>query len=203
MWRLQGWQLAFVASVMGAGAILLGYTELRRLLYAALDDRYGQWARFWARTGELPELGRRLGCRLSYAVAFFFCYGVHDLVRLVTQLLFDLFVVFALLSPFWRYVFFDDWNPALAGGMALAAVSVFVVWKVRQGMELCRVHDWSEKTRRCQRCGEYQAQAEEQEPAGKTSKLTAPPASRSLWDRLSWHGFWERRLERWNQRLGG
>jgi hypothetical protein len=66
-------------------------------------------------------------------------------MRLATLVAFDLFVVFAFLAPFWRYLFFGDWNPALAAALALAGASIYLAWKVRQGMALCAVHGWSEE----------------------------------------------------------
>jgi len=177
MWGLQGWELAFAAAVLGGGAVVLIYIEARRLLAAALDDRYGALERYWQRAGALPEA--RLGSRLRYGVTFFFCHGVHDLTRLGSLLAFDLFVMFALLSPFWRYAYFDDWSPAPAAGLALAGVAVYIAFKVRQGAALCRVHQFGDKTRRCERCDE---------------PLLPPEHDHGRF----WHGFWARRLERLN-----
>ena len=201
MWQLEGWQWAFVAFVMGAGAILLGYSDLRRLLHLALDDRYGQWARFCVQVSRLTSLRKRLTYGISYSLVFFFCYGLHDLALWLTLLGFDLFVLLALLSPFWRCVFFEDWSPTLGVGMVMAGVSVYMGLKLRRGLDLCRVHGWSPETWRCERCGEYHAQAEEQarrKKAGKPAVRTAPVELR---ERGSWRGFWEKRLERLAQRL--
>jgi hypothetical protein len=197
MLDLRGWHLAFVAAVMGAGVAVLGYVEFRRLMNAAVDDRYGQRLRFyrWAEAS-LPA-GSRLAAKLQYSIAFFFCHGVHDLTRLLTLLAFDLFVLFALLSPFWRYVYFNEWNPAAATALAVLGVSAYLVFKLRQGRRLCQVHEWSPADWRCQRCGEYHARAEE---LAEGAHLTGSPRT-SFWDRLSWHGFWERRLEEMDRRV--
>ncbi|MBI3667753.1 MAG: hypothetical protein HY236_16240 [Acidobacteria bacterium] len=190
MWQLEGWRLAFVASVMVAGAVLLGYADWRRLLHAALDDRYGQWARFYVQVGRLPILRKRLIYNFRYSLAFFFCYGLHDLLRWIILLGFDLFVLLALLSPFWRYVFFEDWNPVLAVGVALAGVSLYLGLKLRWGLELCRVHSWSAGTGRCERCGEFLVRSEEQTKRQKAGR--AAEVQKRGW----WRRFWERRLEK-------
>ena len=192
MWQLQGWRLIFIAALMGTAAALMVYVEGRRLLHAAIDDRYGQGLRFWRQYS--------LGQRLSYALTFFFCHGVRDLWRLVTLVAFDLFVVFALLAPFWRSVYFEDWDPALAVAMGLVGVSIYIAWKLRQGRELCPVHGWSAETWQCERCGEFHAEADDRLRRKKGGKAAAAPAL-TFSDRFSWHGFWERRLDRLNQRL--
>ena len=174
--RLQGWQWAFVAVVMGAGLVVAAYVEIRRLLYAAVDDRYAEWARFWWEARQ-PVTARRGSEKLQFAVAFFFCYGLHDLWRLITLIAFDLFVVFAILAPFWRYVFFADFHPAAAALLGIVGTGVFLYWKVQQSLPLCRLHEWSQQTGRCSRCGEGYVEPE-------------PPA------RFSWHGFWQRRVNR-------
>jgi len=174
--RLQLWQWAFIALVMGASLAVSVYVEARRLLFAALDDRYGEWARFWSE-GRQPGSTRTGTEKARFAVAFFFCHGTHDLWRLISLVAFDLFVVFAILSPFWRHVFFEDWNPAVAGLLSVAGIAVFLYWKVKHSLPLCRLHQWSPKTGRCERCGESYAEAE--------------PASR-----YSWHGFWQQRVNR-------
>lgn len=197
---MESWELAFVAAVMGAAAALLGYTEIRRLLHAAVDDRYGEWSRFRSRAAGLPA-GKRLRYSVSYGVAFFFLHGVHDLMRLASLLAFDLFVVFALLAPFWRSVFFHDWNPAVATAIALTGASVYMVWKFRWGLELCRVHEWSEQTWQCEKCGEYHARAEDHDQGKKAAKGPGLKAPEAAARRLRWHGLWERRLERLAQRL--
>jgi len=200
------WRVAFVAALMGAGCVLLGYTEARRLLHAALDDRYGQWVRFWSRSRQLPQLSSRFAYRFHYAVAFFFTFGAHDLMRFGTLLVFDLFVMFALLAPFWRYVFFEDWNPALAAALSMAGLSLYAGWKFRWGLQLCRLHGWSPETWQCARCGEYHSQAEErvrQRKAGKAAArvVAAPPAPVGWRRRLSLQSFWERRLEKLMRQL--
>jgi len=204
---LEVWQTVFVATVMGAGALLLGYTEFRRLLHAALDDRYGEAVRFWRLSRRLPSASQRIPYQLNYAVAFTFCIGLRDLTRFVTLLGFDLFVIFALLSPFWRSVFFHDWNPALAAAIAVAGASTYVVWKLRGGLQLCLLHGWSDQTGQCERCGELNAQAEEQARLKNTGKggsagAAAPPAGAAR-KRFSWQGVWERRLHRLEERLAG
>ena len=136
-------ELTFVAALLGISAALLGYAEFRRLLHAAVDDRYGEWGRFRAGVARLSGSGVRLGYRLQYALAFLFCHGVHDLTHLVSGLIFDLFVVFAFLSPFWRAVYFDDFNPTLAAAIGIAGASVYTFWKLRIGLQSCRVHVWS------------------------------------------------------------
>lgn len=165
----------FLAVVVGSSLAVLGYVEVRRLLCAALDDRYGEWARFWWQARQSSAAG--FSRKLDFAVAFFFCHGVHDLWRLVSLLIFDLFVVFAILAPFWRSVFFEDFHPAAAVTLGLVGVSVFLYSRLRRGLVLCKLHEWSQKTGRCERCGEPYL---EPEPAG----------------RLSWHGLWQRRLAR-------
>ncbi len=182
---VKAWELVFAATVLGAGAIVLGYIEIRRILHAAVDDRYGQWERFRSGLSQLPSTGERAACRLHYAVAFLFAHGWHDFSRLCSLVLFDLFVIFACFSPFWRYVFFDDWNAALAIAISLAGALLYAAWKVRMGLGLCRVHAFSEKTWRCERCGEFHARAEDPEHA---SSITP---GHNRW----WHRFWERRLE--------
>ncbi len=191
---LQNWHIVFLALLGGISFVLLVYTNGRRLLHAALDDRYGEWLRAWRQAG--------LGLRLDYAITFFFCHGLRDSMRLGSAIIFDLFVLFALLSPFWRYLFFEDWNPGLAAALGVAGVSVYLGWKLRSGVELCSVHGWSEEWQ-CSRCGEYHAQAEERAARRKSGKASAaaPDKPLSLRERLSWHGLWERRLEQLNQRL--
>ncbi len=172
---------------MGAAGALLLYADGRFLLHSAVDDRYGQLARFWR--------GRGLGHKFGYAVAFFFCHGVRDVIRMITLLAFDLFIVFAFLAPFWRYVFFEDFNVLLAIALALAGVSAYLVWKLWRTLDLCRMHAWSEETWCCERCGEYSAAAEDR--ARKTSKSAGREEPELTWrDWLSWHGLWQRRLER-------
>jgi hypothetical protein len=179
---------------MGTSLVLLVYAEGRRLLHAAVDDRYGELVRFWRQAG--------FGSRVNYAVSFFFCHGVRDLMRLGTLLAFDLFVVFAFLAPFWRYLFFDDWNPILAASVAVAGIAVFLAWKLWRGMELCRLHGWSQDTWQCERCGEFHLYAEERTSSQKAPKgalkITPQPHGwiAGLTEHLSWHRFWEERLER-------
>jgi hypothetical protein len=174
--RLQGWQWGFVGLVMGATFLVAAYVEFRRLLYAAVDDRYGEWARFWWESGQAGT-ARSGGEKFRFALAFVFCYGLHDLWRLLTLIAFDLFVVFAILAPFWRHVFFEDFHPALAVVLGMAGTAAFLYWKVKQSRPLCRLHQWSQKTGRCEQCGEAYI---EPEPAG----------------RFSWHGFWLSRVNR-------
>jgi len=193
---MENWEVAFVAAVMGAATALLGYTEIRRLLHCAVDDRYGEWSRFRARAARLPGWSKRLEYNWKYAIAFFFLYGIHDLMRLVSLLAFDLFVVFAFLSPFWRSVYFDDWNPALATAIALAGASAYMVWKFRWGLQLCRVHEWSEQTWRCEKCGEYHALAEEREEKSKSAKSSGLKAPEPAKRHSGWHGIWEKRLQK-------
>ena len=194
-------ELTFVAAILGASAALLGYAEFRRLLHGAVDDRYGEWGRFQARVARLPSFGARLRYRLHHGLAFFFCHGVHDLLHLTSGLAFDLFVVFAFLSPFWRAVYFDDWNPTLAAAIALAGACVYTFWKLRLGLQSCRVHVWSEQTSRCERCGEPHARADEQEGLKKTGKPAVRQAPEPPKGRTGWHRLWERRLERLTERL--
>jgi len=202
MTSLAGWRLVFLAAVGLASLVLLGYTEFRRILHAAVDDRYGESARFWQRAAVLPDSGKRLGYQVHYVIAFFFFCGARDLMRLGSLLAFDLFVVFAFLSPFWRFAFFGDWNPILAAAVSAAGASVFMAWKLRQGLELCRVHGWAEDGH-CQRCGEPWAQIDEPAPlkkGGKTANRLA--AGKPSWrERLSWSGLWARRLESLTERL--
>lgn len=193
--QLQTWQTVFLALLAGVSLALLIYTDGRRLLHAAVDDRYGQWVRAWRQAD--------LGFRLNYALAFFFCHGLRDLTRLSSLLAFDLFVVFALLSPFWRYLFFEDWNPGLATALGLAGTTAYLGWRLRSGAELCWVHGWSDEWV-CERCGEYHSRAEEIEARRKKSaKPGAMPLVEpaGLRHRLSWHGFWTRRLEDLDRRL--
>jgi hypothetical protein len=197
MSELSGWQLGFVAAVMIAGVLVLGYVGVRRLLNAALDDRYGQWRRFQEWSGRALPPGRRTAASLQYALTFFFSYGIHDLGRLVTLLAFDLFVLFALLAPFWRHVFFGDWSPASATALAAAGAAGYIAVKLRFGLQLCTVHHWGPPDWCCERCGEHHARAEEF--AGGAA--AGPSRAASFWDRLSWHGFWERRLEELNRRV--
>ncbi len=194
---METWEWTFVAAVMGVAAALFGYTGYRRVLHAAVDDRYGEWSRFRARADRLAAGRGRLQHELQYALAFFVCYGVTDLTRLVTLLLFDLVVVFALLSPFWRYVFFEDWNAAVAVAAALAGVSIYTFWGLRRGLKLCRVHTWSE-TGRCERCGESRAEGEDR---GLDKKKGKGPGVRTAERGWSWHGMWERRLQQLTGRL--
>lgn len=174
--RLQGWQWVFVAVVIGASLVVACYVEIRRVLYAAVDDRYGEWARFWwdARQAGAARSGAE---KFHFALAFLLCYGVHDLWRLITLIAFDLFVVFAILAPFWRHVFFADSSPAVAVVLGIVGTAVFLYWKVRHSLPLCRLHEWSQKTGRCEHCGEAYM---EPEPAA----------------RYSWHGFWQGRVNR-------
>jgi len=174
--RLQGWQWGYVGIVMGASLLVAVYVEARRLLYAAVDDRYGSWARFWWEARQ-PGATRTGGHKAQFAVAFFFCYGLSDLWRLVTLAGFDLFVVFAILAPFWRHVYFGDFPGAVAGLLGVAGTALFLAWKVKYSLPLCRLHEWSQQTGRCERCGEAYVESD-------------PPG------RFSWHGFWQRQVNR-------
>jgi hypothetical protein len=174
--HLQGWQWGYIILVMGASLLVSVYVEARRLLYAAVDDRYGEWARFWWEAGQ-PGAAKTGADKFRFLTAFVFCYGLHDLWRLITLVAFDWFIVFAILSPFWRHVFFEDFNGVLAAILGLAGSAVFLYWKVKHTLPLCRLHQWSQQSGRCERCGEGYV---EPEPAG----------------RLSWHGFWQRQVNR-------
>jgi hypothetical protein len=174
--RMQGWQWTFVAVVLGVSLVVSAYVEMRRLLYASVDDRYGEWARFWWDARQ-PGAARPGSEKFHFALAFFLSYGLQDLWRLITLVAFDLFVVFAILAPFWRHVFFADWNPVAAAVLSVLGTVVFLYWKIQQSLPLCRLHEWSQKTGRCDRCGESYV---EPEPAA----------------RFSWHGFWQGRVNR-------
>ncbi len=168
---------------MGGAAVLLGYAGYRRILHAAVDDRYGEWSRFRAHA---PA-----SARIQYAVAFCFAYGAHDLWVVLRLLLFDLFVVFALLSPYWRALYFEDWNFTVARGLSVAGAAVYTLWRLGRSLGLCRVHTWSEQTWRCEKCGEAHLQLEERLAAKKGGKK-APAAKTGH----GWGGFWQKRLER-------
>jgi len=171
---LHGWQLGFLGLVMGASLLVTLYTEARRLLWAAVDDRYGAWARFWWEAHQ-PESARSGVEKARFAVAFFFCYGLHDLWRLITLVAFDLFVVFAILAPFWRHVYFEDVPAMLAVTIGVAGTAVFLYIRVRQSVPLCRLHEWTGQVPACARCGE--------------AYVEMGPSSR-----ISWHGFWQRQV---------
>ena len=173
----------FIVWVMGVAAVLLGYANFRRILHAAVDDRYGEWSRFRARAAG--------AARIQYAVTFFFAYGVRDLWVVFRLLLFDLFVVFACLSPYWRALYFEDWNLTAAGAVSAAGAAVYTLWRWRWSLALCRIHAWSEETGCCEKCGEIHARAEERKAAKKGGKKAPPRKSVH-----SWHGFWTARLEK-------
>ncbi|HZS52712.1 MAG TPA: hypothetical protein VFA54_17725 [Bryobacterales bacterium] len=192
---------AFLIALLVIGAALLAYAEYRRILYAAIDDRYGDWVRFHTRAGQLPERGRRLQYRLEYSLASFFAYGLSDFFLLLRLLLWDLFVVFALLSPFWHSLVFSDWNPFAAMAVSAAGTGAYTVWKLRKSLGLCRVHAWSAETWRCERCGEFHADAEERLEAKNPGKTALPKTSLPSRRRFSWHEFWENRLQMLVDRL--
>ncbi|MBI3695179.1 MAG: hypothetical protein HY238_10125 [Acidobacteria bacterium] len=180
----------FIAGVMGVAAVVLGYADFRRVLHAAVDDRYGEWSRFRGRAGG--------SARLRYALAFFFAYGARDLWVVFRLLLFDLFVVFALLSPYWHALYFEDWNLTLAGAVSVAGAAVYMGWELRRSLALCRVHAWSEQTGCCEKCGceKWGETRAAERPAAKKGGKQAPPAK----TRHGWHGFWAQRLERLAER---
>ena len=173
---LSGSQWAYVGVVMGLSLLVSVYVGSRRLLFAALDDRYGEWARFWW-ASQQPGSAKSGSEKIQFVVAFVFCHGLHDLWHLITLVAFDLFIVFAIQAPFWRYVYFEDFTPAAAGLLGVAGTGAFLYWKVRHTLPLCRVHQWSPQTRRCEKCGE--SYLEPERAAG-----------------FSWHGLWQRRLDR-------
>jgi hypothetical protein len=64
-----------------------------------------------------------------------------------------------------------------AAVLSVLGTAAFLYWKIQQSLPLCRLHEWSPKTGRCERCGESYVEPE-------------PPA------RFSWHGFWQGRVNR-------
>ncbi len=192
---------AFLIALLAIAAALLGYAEYRRILYAATDDRYGDRVRFHTRVREVPQSGRRLRYRLEYDLAWLFVYGMSDFFLLFRLLLWDLFVVFALLSPFWHSLVFSDWNPLAAMAASAAGAAAYMAWKLRGSLALCRVHAWSAETWRCERCGEFHAEAEERLEAKNPGKAQAPKANWPSRRGISWYGFWENRLQILTDRL--
>ncbi len=173
---LTGWQWVYVGVVMGLSLLVAGYVECRRLLFAALDDRYGEWKRFWQDSRQ-PGPVKSRSEKIQFILAFFFCHGLRDLWHWITLVTFDLFVVFAIQAPFWRHVFFEDFNPVAACLLGGAGAALFLGWKLKRSLPLCQVHAWSSQTGRCERCGE---------PYLEPERITG----------VSWHGWWQRRLER-------
>jgi hypothetical protein len=151
-----GSEATFVLFVFGAALFALTYAAVREVLSECRDDRYARLATFW--TGSVAP-GRSLsGLRLRYAVAFFCVYGVWDLIWLVVRVIVGLFVVFALMSPFWRYVFFRDVNLSVSIILPVAAISLYSAFRLRCARRLCILHKWSEALQ-CTKCGKYHENA--------------------------------------------